>query len=363
MKTEIELNEMILEITNKIRERDPELLEFLNEMPITIPYQENPEITTVTLTSYYNSLVCLFEKYEENHCKNVTPNMNENLPITEIKTMEQDNAYQNLLTEANNTIISYYDIGEGVTPIIFLHGFPFNKSMWKGQIDFLKTTNRIIAIDIRGFGKSTDEESTLSIDLFSEDLLAFMDKLNIKKAIICGLSMGGFISLNAIKRFPDRFKALILCDTNCLADTAEIKKNRYKTIEQINIEGTTEFNEKFTKSVFHPDSIELKSEVFENLRSVVFANTKTIITAGLTALAERKETCSALENINVPTLIICGKQDEVTPLAQSEFLLQHIKNAQLKIIDNAGHVANLEQPEEFNKYIFDFLNSLETVSE
>jgi len=363
MKNELELNEMILGITNKIRERDPELLKYLNEMPITVPYQENPEITVKTLTSYYDSLVALLDKYEHHHPKNVLPNKFENLPITEIMTMELDNSYQNLLTEANNVTISYNDVGEGTIPVIFLHGFPFDKSMWKGQLDSLKSSNRVIACDIRGFGQSRDENTTLSIDLFSEDLLSFMDKLNIKKAILCGLSMGGYICMNAVKRFPERFEALILCDTQCIADTTEVKENRYKTIEQITLDGAEAFNEKFIKSVFHPDSLTNKIELVENLRSIVFANSKSIITAGLTALAERSETCATLNAIHIPTLIICGREDAVTPLVQSEFMHQRIEGAKLKIINNAGHVSNLEQPEEFNKYLSDFLNSLNAVSD
>jgi len=362
MKTALELNEMILGITNKIRANHPELLEYLNEMPVTVPYQENPEIIVKTLTSYYDSLVNLLYKYEDNHDKNLLLNKIDNLPIAEILTMELNNSYQNLLTEANNLTISYNDVGEGSIPIIFLHGFPFDKVMWKGQLDSLKSSNRAIAYDIRGFGKSTDVNTALSIDLFSEDLLSFMDKLNIGKAIVCGLSMGGYIALNAIKAFPNRFEALILCDTQCIADSAEVKENRYKVIEQIRLDGPTEFNEKFLQSIFHPDSLNNKTEMVENLRSSVFANSKEIIIAGLIALAERSETCSGLDAISIPTLIICGREDKVTPLVQSEFMLGRIKGASLKIIDNAGHVSNLDQPATFNKYLLDFVHSLKAVS-
>lgn len=358
MKTVLELNEMILGITNKIRERNPELLQYLNEMPITVPYQENPEITAKTLTTYYDSLVGILDGYEQSHTKKKISETVQILPTTEISTMESANAYQNLLTEVNNITISYNEAGDGKIPVIFLHGFPFDKSMWKGQLDSLKSANRVIALNIRGFGKSIDENTHLSIEQFASDLVAFMDKLNIEKATVCGLSMGGFIALNAINRFPERFNSLILCDTQCIADTEEVKAKRLQTIEQINLEGATAFNEKFAKSVFHPTTIADNKELVESLRSIVFANSKAIITAGLTALAERAETCSILTTIHVPTLIICGREDEVTPLTQSEFMHQHIEGAILKIIDNAGHVSNLEHPEEFNKYMLEFLLSV-----
>ncbi len=268
----------------------------------------------------------------------------------------------NLTIPLSGFLLSYDDVGEGSTPIICLHGYPFDKTMWQGQLDFLKSSNRIIACDLRGFGKSTDEETHLSIDLFSEDLIAFMDKLNIDKAIVCGLSMGGYIALNALKRFPNRFVALILCDTQCIADTVEVKEKRYKTIDAIRLNGVADFNEGFVKSVFHKDSLRDKNDLVEKLREVVLANSQLIITKGLTALAERSETCSILNAITIPTLIICGRADELTPLVQSEFMHLSIKGSKLRVIENAGHVSNLEQPVEFNKQMLNFLTALNTLN-
>jgi 3-oxoadipate enol-lactonase len=272
--------------------------------------------------------------------------------------METLNQGFNLIISVNDFYLSYDDVGQGSTPIICLHGFPFDKTMWKGQLDFLESQNRIIVYDIRGFGKSIDETSYLSIDLFSEDLIAFMNALNIDKAIICGLSMGGFIALNALKRFPDRFEALILCDTQCIADSPEVHEKRYEIIDEININGVANFNERFIKSVFHKDSITNKKELVEKLRGVVFANSENIIKKGLVALAERSETCSTFYEIAIPTLIICGSEDEVTPLVQSESMLSTIKDSILHVIHNAGHVSNLEQPQEFNEQLLNFLNDL-----
>lgn len=265
---------------------------------------------------------------------------------------------ENLTINVNNFDLSYDDFGKGTIPILFLHGFPFDKSMWKSQIDFLKDTNRVIACDIRGFGKSTDEETKFSMDLFADDLIAFMDKLNIDKIILCGLSMGGFITLNAQQRFPNRIEALILCDTQCIADTEEVKQKRFTTIEEIEKNGTANFNEGFIKNVFHEDSLTNKKELVSELRKVVDANSPNIIKKGLIALAERSETCSTLNDIKVPTLIICGKDDKVTPLEQSEFMNINIKNSKLQVIEKAGHVSNLEHPDEFNKYLMDFLTTL-----
>ncbi len=260
-----------------------------------------------------------------------------------------------LTAKVNNLSVSYSDLGEGNVPIVFLHGFPFDKTMWRKQLDELKSIHRVIAYDLRGFGKSKDEDTELSMDLFGDDLINFLDHLNIKKVIICGLSMGGYIALNVMQRFPERFEALILCDTQCIADSPEAKAKRMAAIENINESGTKEFVENFLKGAFYEVSFTSKKEVVEELKNVVSSNSPEILTRGLKAIANRSETCSTLEKITIPTLIVCGKEDALTPLAQSEMMHQKIKGSTLRIIENAGHVSNLEQPEAFNNHLREFL--------
>lgn len=358
MRTELELNEMILQITTDIRDKHPKLLQFLNDNTVTIPYQEHPTITLEILTAQYDSLQNIVRNYKLNGIENIQWENALNMPFIDVTVMEHKNAYQNLLTKINSLSVSYHDVGEGTIPIIFLHGFPFDKSMWKSQLDDLKSKFRLIAIDFRGFGQSTDEKTVLSMDLLGLDLIAFMDKLNIPKAIVCGLSMGGYVALNVVQKFPERFKALILCDTQCNADTPEGRAKRYATIEEINSAGPAAFNESFIKGVFHPNSFIDKNEVVEDLRNVVIGNTKEVITSGLEALATRSETCSGLKNIRIPTLIICGDEDQITPVAKSKAMQEQIQGAELKIIEQAGHVSNLEQPKQFNMHVSNFLNRL-----
>jgi len=263
-----------------------------------------------------------------------------------------------LFITVNGTKICYDDFGEGLEPIIFLHGFPFDKSAWKPQIDFLKNTYRVIAIDIRGFGKSSAGTDKMSMNLFAEDLIKFMDALEIKTAVVCGLSMGGFILLNAANRFPERFSALILADTQCIADTQEVKESRAKTIAQIEKEGTEKFAEYFLQAIFHPHTINNERGIVENIRGIIKNNSPEIIIAGLHALASRDETCSSLNRISVPVLILCGKQDTVTPAAQSVYLNKNIKDSFIHLIDNAGHLSNLEKADEFNHYLSYFIHDM-----
>jgi 3-oxoadipate enol-lactonase len=141
--------------------------------------------------------------------------------------------------------IAYFDEGTGELTIIFVHGFPFNKSFWTPQLEFLSTRYRVIATDIAGFGNS-DEKTNQSISIFADDLILFINQLKIESTIFCGLSFGGYILLNAVVRYPTKFTGLILCDTQCIADSKDAVEKRIKTIEQIEANGIEDFVETTT---------------------------------------------------------------------------------------------------------------------
>lgn len=250
------------------------------------------------------------------------------------------------------------DFGEGDMPLIFIHGFPFDKSSWQPQMMYFKQKHRVIAYDIRGFGGSTAGTETASIALFADDLVQFIDSLHIEKAIVCGLSMGGYILLNAVQRYSNRFEALILCDTQCIPDSEATSAKRKQTILAIQAGGLKTFTDGFLKNVFVETSLKNKSNWVKNIKHIMLSTPIETITSTLSALAERSETCSSLQEIKVPTLILCGREDTVTPVAQSEILHREIPHSILHIIENAGHLSNLEQPELFNKHITHFIASL-----
>lgn len=262
---------------------------------------------------------------------------------------------KNISIQANGITILYDDLGEGPVPIIFLHGFPFDKSTFQSQMEFLQETNRVIAYDIRGFGGSGSDYEKASISLYADDLIHFMDALEIKKAMVCGFSMGGYILLNAVNRYPERFASLVLCDTQCIADSSEAKERRIKLIREIESTGLDSFAADFTTSIFFQRTRIEKPHLIEEYKKKIRSNDVSSITEGLTALTQRYEMCSWLRKITVPTLILCGKEDRVTPPIQSEFMHNKIANSQLYMIPNAGHMANIEQPEEFNERLINFV--------
>lgn len=264
----------------------------------------------------------------------------------------------NLFIDVNDIKVCYDDCGKGEIPIIFIHGFPFDKLMWQPQLDLFGKNYRVIAYDIRGFGKSAIGSAQGSINLFADDLVKFMDGLEIKKAIVCGLSMGGYILLNAIIRYPQRFDAIILSDTQCIADSFEAKEKRKKAISQIVAGKINDFALGFIANIFSDETKKTKGDVVEKIKRTILSTRAEAVTATLSVLAERQDLCSSISQIEVPTLIICGEQDIVTPVEQAEFLHDTIPNSQLKIIENAGHMSNLEKPDEFNMHIVEFLSGI-----
>ena len=176
----------------------------------------------------------------------------------------------NITLSVNNHTVSYADEGPDGAPILILvHGFPFNKSMWNKQVEALIENYRVIAYDIRGFGNSEAGIADISIELFVDDLLGLMDALKIDKALLCGLSMGGYIALNAIANFPKRFSALILCDTNCVADSPEVKQKRKMAIERIEKSGVENYANESIMNLFAPESFVTSKEKIAAVKEMI----------------------------------------------------------------------------------------------
>jgi 3-oxoadipate enol-lactonase len=263
--------------------------------------------------------------------------------------------------KVGNITINYDDLGEGKLPLILIHGFPFDKSSWQPQLDYLSNYDRVIAYDIRGFGKSTADHEKISTQLLADDLIHFMDALEIPKAIVCGLSMGGYILLNALNRYPERFAAIILSNTQSIADTAEAREKRLKNIQLIESGGIREYTENTIKNLFYAESFSIKKEVVEKIRKIMLHTSSTSMTDTLHALANREEMCYTLENIIIPTLIISGKEDKSISPKQSTYMHQQIPRSILHLIEKAGHLPNLERPEEFNRLVKDFTLSMNII--
>ena len=259
----------------------------------------------------------------------------------------------------NDIMLSYSDKGKkGAPSVIFIHGFPFNKSMWNMQVKALEDNYRTIAYDIRGHGNSGRGETDFSIELFVRDLLALMDALKIRKTVLCGLSMGGYIALNAVENFPERFDALILSDTNCTADTSEAKEKRMKAIENIRKNGVEKYADESIKNFFASESYTTRGKEIAGVREMILKTSEQSLSSTLLALSVRKETCTNLPAINIPVLILVGKEDKITPPAAVQLMHEKIKGSSLHILEHAGHLSNIENPGEFSILLKEFMASV-----
>lgn len=239
--------------------------------------------------------------------------------------------------------------------ILFLHGFPFNKNTWENQVDQLASVANCIAVDTRGHGLTTSGHGFFSIDVFAKDLIEFIDKLQLRNVILCGISMGGYIALRAHEIQPSLFKGLILCDTHPFEDTKEQKQHRFDTIQSVLHHGKRPFSIGFITKLFTQESIEKNISEIELIRSCIRRNSTRSICATLLALASRTDTSESVAATSLPCLLIRGKEDKITSADVMNSLQEKMKNAELFEIEDAGHLPNLEAPEVFNEKIKEFI--------
>lgn len=243
--------------------------------------------------------------------------------------------------------------------IIFIHAFPLCNRMWDKQVEAFQQNYRIIAYDLRTFGYSEMGDGHFMIDHHVSDLISITDSLNLGKPIICGLSMGGYIALRALELYQNKFKGAILCDTKSEADNNPAKIKRAEQMQQIKSGGKEQFTENFIKAALTETNFNEKPELVEFLKTMVGWQKNETITGALMTLASRTDTTDSLEKLDLPMLIIVGKDDKLTPPEFAKIIYGKTKNSDLKIISNSGHFPNMENPDEFNAAISEFLKELE----
>ncbi len=244
----------------------------------------------------------------------------------------------------------------GGMPVVFIHGFPFSHAMWQAQLSALGSGRRLVAYDVRGHGDTPPGDGLYTIDLFVDDLLALLDHLDIKSAILCGLSMGGYIALRAANRAPARVRGLILADTRAEADANQGKFARVAAAKTIADRGMDAFAFEFAHNLFSPKSA--GKACVGDIHRLMAATDPLGARGALLALAARPDATPWLPLIKVPTLVVVGEDDALTPPALSQTLAASIPGARLAVIAAAGHLSPAENPEEFNRLAEEFLSDL-----
>lgn len=246
------------------------------------------------------------------------------------------------------------------TTLLLIHGFPLNSTLWELQIEDLTDVARIIAPDLRGHGQSGATPSPYTMEMLADDCAGLLEYLGIfRPVVVVGLSMGGYVAFEFYRRFPDMVAGLILTATRAAADTAEGKRSREQTAASIKENGIESLVANMLPKLMSPTTYESNPELVEFVEEMMAVTSAEGAVGALMAMKERPDSIPTLAEIDVPTLIIHGADDQIVPLAEAEAMHDAIAESELFIIPEAGHLPNLEQPDLFNDAVLDFIEEIE----
>jgi 3-oxoadipate enol-lactonase len=241
-------------------------------------------------------------------------------------------------------------------PLVLMHAFPLDHSMWSAQIERFASHWQVIAPDLRGCGASDVTAGTVSMLQMADDLAAILDELKVDVPVVyCGLSMGGYIAWQFARKYPERLRALVLCDTRAKADTPEARESRMKMLDHVLRAGTGYVAEAMLPKLFAADTLARLPGAVEFVRERILLAPPTGVAAALRGIADRPDMTDFLPQIRVPTLVIVGEQDTITTADEMREMAAAIPGAELVVIKNVGHLTALESPVEFNAALARFL--------
>jgi 3-oxoadipate enol-lactonase len=246
--------------------------------------------------------------------------------------------------------------GEGA-PVLFVHGFPFDRAMWRHQLAGLSRWKRI-APDLRGMGESSAGAEEYSMGRYADDLVAVLDAVGVGQAVVCGLSMGGYILFELLRRYPERVRGAVLCDTRPQADAPEARRNRDELAALARERGTDAVGERMVPGLLAPATEADQPEVLTQCRDMARRCSVAGVVGALRAMRERPDSTPLLGAIRIPTLVVVGAEDRVTPPAVADAMAKAIPGARYAVIPGAGHVSPLEQPLATSRALTDFLEAL-----
>lgn len=252
--------------------------------------------------------------------------------------------------------IGYDDVGTGI-PVLFIHAFPLNRTMWAPQLSALVERGRCIAADLRGFGDSS-VIPPYSMEQFADDLAHLLDQLRVDRVVLVGCSMGGYVSFAFWRRHKDRVRALVLADTRAGADSDEILARRRQLIEISRSEGATAVANLQIAGLVGKTSREKQPDTYDAVHRLIAQAPVEGIVGALEAMMLRPDSTPLLPTIDVPVLILVGEEDVPTPVKESRLMHDRIPGSRLEVIAQAGHLSNLERPAAFNHVLTEFLVTL-----
>ena len=241
--------------------------------------------------------------------------------------------------------------------VVLLHAFPLNSTLWQPQIERAPTGWHFAAPDLPGFGASV-LAAARSMDAMAREVLNVLDEQGIERAVIGGMSMGGYVTLALYRLAPERFSGMVLVDTRATADNDQQKDARRKMIETVREKGAGAVADEMMPKLLGETSHRERPAVVERVRAMIEGNSRDAIAGAVEAMMNRPDSRPLLAHISVPTLVVCGEEDVLTPPSDSEALHEGIADSRLVRIPRAGHLSSLEAPEEFSLALNAFLGEL-----
>ncbi|HJV35515.1 alpha/beta hydrolase [Geomonas sp.] len=258
----------------------------------------------------------------------------------------------------NDMELAYDDSGAG-EPVILIHGFPLNRQMWQPQVTAIASAGyRIITPDLRGFGGSETPSAPYSLDLFADDIVALMDTLNLEQAVVGGMSMGGYILLNMLERYPDRVRAACFIATKSSADDEAGRQRRTAMANEAERLGANPIIKIFAELLFAPDTIHSHPELIARVTSWMRDTNPKALAGGLLAMRDRKDYTPLLPAFKQPSLVIAGAEDRAASPNAVELFTLGLADCRSVVIEKAGHMVNMEQPAAFNAALIEFLQGV-----
>jgi len=277
--------------------------------------------------------------------------------MTAVDATNSHMAAEMVLAQINGITLAYKDQGTGL-PLVFLHAFPLNRTMWVAQEKALSPRFRVITVDLRGHGESDAPLWHYSLEQAADDVRALLDHLSIQQAIFVGLSMGGYILFAFYRKYAERVKGLVLADTRAQADTEEGKELRFQMAQTAYKKGPSAIADIMIPKLLSAATILNKPEIVQHVRTMIEGNQISGIAGDLMAMAERLDSVPLLKQVACPTEIIVGGLDQATPPSDAKLMAELIPGSRLAIIPHAAHLSNLEQPEAFNQIVAAFVSNL-----
>ena len=275
----------------------------------------------------------------------------------------------------NGRSVNYVDQGHG-EPLLLIHGFPLDHSMWLRQIDFFQSNFRVICPDLPGFGasepmsgfgeltagvKSAGDSESLSMESLADWLVAFLNAIACVEPVnYCGLSMGGYIGWQFWRRHPSRLKSMIAANTRASKDDELLRRARHMAAAQVRVSGAQSVADAMIEKLFYlaGDQDPLEIEYIAKVHQTIFTTDPGVVSAGQIGMSQRVDATGWLSEIAIPMLFIGGEFDSITPPAEMQSNATAANNAPFETIPAAGHLTPLEQPDAFNLSVGQFLENL-----